>query len=169
MRNHLLAVWIAALAAHAAAANEPKTTPAQAQFFETKVRPVLAERCFRCHGSHKQQNGLRLDSRAALLAGGDSGPAVVPGRPKESRLLRAVNHQGPKMPPGEKLKPEQIAALTEWVTMGAPWPEAQALPAATVNIEEARDTHWAFRPVREPRVPAVKNHAWPATDVDRFI
>src|ERR1700737_532598 len=101
--------------------------PAAAEFFESKVRPILAENCYKCHGPKKQKGGLRLDSSAALREGADSGPIIVLGKPKESVLIRAVNHEGPKkMPPKTKLKPEEIAVLTEWVKRGAPWPEVQS-------------------------------------------
>src|SRR6185503_8440330 len=88
------------------------------------VRPVLVENCQKCHGPAKQWNGLRLDSREALLRGGDSGPAIVPGKPDESRLIRAVRHTDDEfqMPPDSKLKDRQIADLVRWVEMGAPLP-----------------------------------------------
>src|SRR5579872_5725841 len=94
-------------------------TAADSQFFEAKVRPVLVERCFACHSAaaKKQRGGLRLDSRAAAVQGGDTGPAVVPGRPDESLLVKAVRQQDEslQMPPKGKLPPREIAALEEWV------------------------------------------------------
>src|SRR5262245_45883060 len=102
-----------ALGVAASTADEtPKPTSEQVQFFEAKVRPILAERCFKCHGKEKQNNALRLDLAASFKTGGDSGPVVVPGKPEESLLIEAVNHDGLKMPPKEKLKPEEIAVLT---------------------------------------------------------
>src|SRR4051812_17365740 len=106
------------------AAEEARPTPEQVQFFEAKVRPLLINQCQRCHGPEKQNSGLRLDSAAAVRKGGDSGPIVVPGKPGESRLIMAVRRSDDmlKMPPKDPLKPEEVAVLTEWVRMGAPWP-----------------------------------------------
>jgi mono/diheme cytochrome c family protein len=119
----LLAALLAVLATRPGPGAEVAPTPEQVTFFEAKVRPLLAENCVKCHGPDKQKSGLRLDSRAALLAGGDSGPAVEPGNPEESLLIAAIRHDDLlKMPPSKKLAPEQIAALTAWVQMGAPWP-----------------------------------------------
>jgi hypothetical protein len=167
MKHTLLAVSLAGLLGSTAAAGEP--TPEQVQFFESKVRPLLAERCHKCHGPQKQQGGLRLDSAAALRAGGDSGPVIVPGKPQDSLLLRAVNHEGPKMPPKEKLRPEETAVLAAWIKDGAPWPQAHALQPAGLDAARARKTYWAFQPIRKPPVPRVRDAAWPLNDVDRFI
>lgn len=143
--------------------------PAAVQFFEAKVRPILAENCSKCHGREKQKGGLRLDSSAALREGADSGPVIVPGKPIESVLIRAVNHQGPKMPPNNKLKPEDIAALTEWVAKGAPWPETQVVQSAHLDIEKAKRTYWAFQPVKDGPLPKVKHTVWPLNPIDHFI
>jgi hypothetical protein len=95
-------------------------------FFENKVRPILAENCYDCHTA-AEMGGLRVDSRERLLQGGKSGPAVMPGDPEKSLLIQAVRQSGDlKMPKGGKLKPAEIQALTDWVKMGAPWPEAKA-------------------------------------------
>ena len=92
--------------------------------FENEVRPLLAARCYKCHGAKKQESGLRLDEREAALRGGDSGPAVVPGKPEESLLIGAVRHEGDfEMPPDSRLEDEQVAALTRWVARGAHWPD----------------------------------------------
>ncbi len=162
----LCLVVVAALGAGA----EPKPTPDQIQLFESKVRPLLADNCFKCHGAQKQENGLRLDSLAAMKSGGDQGPALVPGKPDESLIIRAINHDGAtKMPPKTKLKDEEIAVLTQWVKIGAPWPETQAVASGRIDIEQARKTYWAFQPLAKPGAPKVKNLAWPKSDVDRFI
>src|SRR5436190_14488641 len=94
------------------------------EFFEKRVRPLLAERCYECHGEKKQKGGLRLDSAAALSRGGDSGPALVPGKPGESRIIKGIAWSDPdfQMPPKNKLSNEEIAMLTDWVKMGAPDP-----------------------------------------------
>src|SRR5690606_35148981 len=101
------------------------TPPEQIEFFEKQVRPVLAEHCYSCHGPEKQKAELRLDSREALLKGSDIGPVVVPGKPEEGSFIKSIRHEGDsKMPEKEdKLSDEKIAALTEWVRMGLPWPE----------------------------------------------
>src|SRR5262245_48135875 len=95
-----------------------------ADFFETRIRPILVANCFTCH-THSKLGGLQLDSRAALLKGGKSGPAIAPGKPEESLLIRAVLQKDAKlkMPMGGRLKDQEIADLTSWVRIGAPWPE----------------------------------------------
>lgn len=140
------------------------------EFFEARIRPVLAENCQSCHGPKKQEAGLRLDSREALLKGSDSGPVIEPGKPEESPLIEAIGHSGPiKMPPKKKLPAQAIADLTQWVGSGAPWPETRGHADGKSKDAEAARNHWAFRPVREPEFPAVKDRAWPATSIDRFI
>src|SRR4051794_38274824 len=113
---------------------------AAADFFETSVRPVLVESCFKCHGPEKQSSGLRLDSREAVLTGGDNGPAVVPGKPAESLLVQAVahTHQELKMPPKKKLPDPAVAAIRRWVELGAPWGTRTARGA---DAGRAR-SHW---------------------------
>src|SRR3954462_15346957 len=115
-------------------------------FFETSVRPVLVDSCIKCHGPDKQSSGLRLDSREAILKGGDSGPAVVPGKPGDSLLVQAVahTHDELKMPPKKKLSDPAVAAIRRWVELGAPWGEPTAGKA---DADRAR-SHWAFEPVR---------------------
>src|SRR5207249_6724314 len=94
----------------------------QIKFFEEKVRPILAENCYKCHGSEKQKGNLRLDVREAVFAGGESGPVIVPGKPDESALVEAIKWQALEMPPTGKLTDSQIATLTEWIRLGAPMP-----------------------------------------------
>jgi hypothetical protein len=144
----------------AARADEPG-----ADFFERKVRPVLAEHCWKCHGPKKESGGVRLDGPQFIKRNVDgSGPVVVPGKPAESRLIRAVRHEGDvAMPPKGKLPAAAIDALAAWVEMGAPWPEAKAKAAADGTA------HWAFRPVKAHPLPAVQDRAWPASPVDHFI
>ncbi len=142
-----------------------------AAFFENEVRPLLVKACQGCHGPGKQQASLRLDSREALMRGGDSGPAVVPGEPKKSLLIQAVAHQGDvRMPPKKKLSDTEIAVLTRWVEMGAPWSgEAAATAIRGGPITAKERAFWSYQPVRNPAVPAVRDVGWPATDIDRFI
>ncbi|HTU27162.1 MAG TPA: DUF1549 domain-containing protein, partial [Pirellulales bacterium] len=137
------------------------------RFFETEVRPLLIEHCQRCHGAKKQEAGLRLDSRQGALTGGDQGPAIVPGKPDDSLMIAAVRHTGElEMPPDDKLSEKQVAALVEWVRLGAPWP-------AEATDEEDRAAawrlHWAFQPVSAPALPVVEDASWERTPIDRFV
>ncbi len=155
----------------AATAAEPAFDAAQLEFFEKSVRPVLAARCVECHGPAKQKGHLRLDHRDFVLKGGDSGPAIAPGQPADSLLVEAVNYASFEMPPTGRLKPEEVAVLTKWVELGAPWPAetaAAAIDPGGFDLE-ARKAHWSFQPIRSVPPPAVQNTAWPADDVDRFI
>ena len=160
----------------------PKLDPApgkaptadQLAFFEKKIRPVLVGKCVECHSAEKNKvkGGLALDSTAGLLKGGDSGPAVVPGKPAESLLIKVIRHVDPdlKMPPKEKLADGVIADFETWVTMGAPAPR-DADPKAVrtgIDIEKGRE-FWAFQPVKKPAVPTVKDATWARTDTDRFL
>src|SRR5439155_6855903 len=135
-------------------------------FFEKNIRPLLMERCFECHSiaSKKIKGGLTLDLREQLLKGGDSGPAIVPGAPEKSLLIKAIRYgdKDLQMPPEHQLPPTEIALLEEWVKMGAPDPRTNnATPA------RATDTgHWAFQPVSDAKIPKVKNARWPSTSVD---
>jgi hypothetical protein len=146
--------------------------PAQSaeDFFERKVRPVLAEHCFSCHGSDKQRGGVRLDAREYLVKVRDEGTLVVPGQPDKSAILRVVKHEGNyKMPPPPKAKlpADVIADLTVWVKQGAVWPASKK---AAVDDGAAWKKHWAFQPVRQPTAPDVKDRAWASTNpIDRFI
>jgi hypothetical protein len=148
---------------HVAAADE---TAAAAQFFEQKVRPILIAHCWDCHGEKKQWGGLRLDSRAALLKGGDSGPAVIPGRAAESLLIRAVRQTDPdlQMPRDGKLTELQIADLVTWVNQGAYLP-----PRAVANRPRGDASHWAFQPVVARTLPAVRERNWPRSGIDSWI
>jgi hypothetical protein len=146
------------------------------EFFEEEVRPLLAERCVRCHGDGASKAGLKLTSRASLLAGGESGPAAVAGQPDESLLIEAVGYQGlPQMPPKGKLSEGEIATLTRWVAMGLPWPDARpeaptgAVAAPPRPITEEQRRFWSFRPVEAVEPPAVKDTAWPRSRIDHFI
>jgi hypothetical protein len=145
-------------------------TAAQLEFFEKEVRPVLADHCYKCHGEKKQKSGLRLDSRAFVLKGGEVGPVVVPGKPEASRLILSVNHVKAKdvyAMPGEdeKLPPKAIAALTEWVRQGLPW------PAETSPVAHDPSKHWAFQTVKAPPVPeaAPADAAKIRQPLDRFV
>ena len=157
----------------------PAAPPAQAnEFFETRVRPLLAANCYACHADAAMA-GLRVDSREALLRGGETGPALVPGDPEKSALLKVVQHaEGfPRMPRGRaRLPAADIEALAQWIREGAVWPAsatdaAAPAPAAAHErtITPEQRAFWSFQPIREPAAPAVQNTAWPRTDIDRFV
>ena len=167
-------VWGLRLMARFSSAGTPETDPVK--FFETSVRPVLAENCFKCHSELKQKGGLRLDSRAAILRGGDSGPAVVPGEPGESLLIQAINHDGFSMPPSGKLKDDERAALSNWVKGGAAWPETghstpkpMSTRSRTRILTDDDRAFWSFQPVRSAAVPEVADGGWSRNPIDRFI
>ena len=142
------------------------------EFFEKKIRPLLADKCYQCHSAEaeKVKGGLVLDTKESLLKGGDTGPALVAGDPEKSLLIKAVRYtdENLQMPPkGKKLSPEQIADLVAWVKMGAPDPRSGQAPIA--KFESSSSRHWAFQPIRQPPFPAVKNARWVSTGMDRFI
>ncbi|WP_439620795.1 PSD1 and planctomycete cytochrome C domain-containing protein [Gemmata sp.] len=141
--------------------------PAAVAFFEKSVRPVLVERCVGCHGAEKAKGELRLDTREGVLKGGSGGPVVVPGKPKDSRLVAAVRHADEELKmPAAKLPDREIAALEKWVELGVPWPEKLALAAPT-DIAAAAAKHWAFKPVVRPAVPG--GAAGFQNPIDRFV
>ncbi|HEV7406835.1 MAG TPA: PSD1 and planctomycete cytochrome C domain-containing protein [Chthoniobacteraceae bacterium] len=156
-------------------AAEPATE--EAAFFEKRIRPLLADHCYKCHSAEaeKVKGGLLLDSRAGLLKGGETRPGIVPGVPEKSLLIAAVNWKDEdlQMPPKKKLTEAQIADLTEWVKMGAPWPggDQTAAPVAKKEfaVTDKDRAHWAFRPVKKPAPPAVKNQGRVANPVDAFV
>jgi hypothetical protein len=167
----LVAAWLAQIALQPGVSlAAPALDPAAVELFERSVRPVLVERCGQCHGDKKQWAGLRLDSRAALLAGGDSGPAIVPGEADAGELLAriATTDDDLRMPPpdsGAPLSAADVAAIRQWVALGAPWP---ASPAA-VDHGAARRHHWAFQPVAMPTPPAVVDARGVRNPVDVFV
>ncbi len=147
----------------------------QVAFFETNIRPLLVEHCYKCHSQQakKVRGGLLLDSRAGWVKGGDTGPAIIPGKPDQSLLIKAVRYQDDvKMPPKGKLTPKQIDLLVQWVRMGAPDPRTEtAAPAVRkpVDVEQGR-SFWAFQPLRTVALPAVNDKVgWCRTPIDHFI
>ena len=148
-------------------------TPADLTFFETNVRPLLAENCYACHGDEKQKGGLRLDSREAILTGGESGAAIVAGNSGDSLLLQAVRYESFEMPPDKKLPDESISVLDEWVRRGAPWPGATAGAAAMKKAErgfsDEERAWWALQPVKVVAPPVDANDHWSRNEIDRFI
>jgi mono/diheme cytochrome c family protein len=178
-------LWLVPLlAAGTALADAPLVDPAGGQFFETSIRPLLAEQCYTCHGPRKQKGELRLDSRAGLMKGGESGPIVVPGHPDQSLMVKAIGYQDAdlQMPPKKKLSERQVTDLARWVQMGAPWPDppggvADATAAPTTNASEAAASSitdadrawWSFQPIRRPVAPEVKHADRVANPIDAFV
>ncbi len=170
-----LTLLITALAAGTSLAAEPD--PAALEFFEKKIRPIFLTHCVECHGK-KEHGGLVLDSREGWMTGGDSGPAVVPGDPEKSLLIRAVRQVDKDllMPPKQKLTATEIADLEAWVKNGAVDPRSTldktndlaARPKYGISLEEGRK-FWSYRPVADPVVPMVQDQTWPRTAVDNFI
>ncbi len=145
------------------------------EFFEKEVRPLFVKHCFQCHSvnAKRLEAGLLLDSRAGQLRGGDSGPAIVPGNAAESRLIQAVRYQDFEMPPKGRLPDKDIETLSRWIEMGAPWPE-EAEPTSnekreTFDLEQRKSEFWLWQPVVDPTPPAVRNAAWPRSQLDRHI
>jgi cytochrome c553 len=170
MRSAPLVVLALVTASLPATAAEPIDN----DYFEKKVRPILVANCVTCHGEKKQKGELRLDAKAAFARGGENGPAVVPGDPGKSRLVKAVRYDDePKMPPKGKLSDADIAVLTEWVRGGAPWPDDGATAqgsAKTFDLQARAKAHWSFQPIRRPAVPDVPNQkAQGANGIDRFL
>ncbi|MGI8980955.1 MAG: PSD1 and planctomycete cytochrome C domain-containing protein [Pirellulaceae bacterium] len=150
---------------------------ADQEFFEKRIRPILAEHCFECHSAKTNplKGGLRLDSRDGLLAGGDSGAAVVAGEPEKSRLIVGVGYESEElqMPPAGKLAVEKVADLQEWVRRGAYFPKSDGgvIAKRVINLDEGRK-HWAFQPAQIaplPPVPEVMNLSWSRQRIDPFI
>src|SRR5262249_17485287 len=137
---------------------------ADESFFELKIRPVLAGTCLPCHGGKKLSHGLRVDSRAALLKGGDSGPALVPGDPEKSLLIQAIRqtHAGIKMPPNKRLAVAVVADFVTWGKQGAPWPRQ------TTGTPFQGKGRWAFQPVK-PVEPPADPQGWAELPIDCFI
>jgi mono/diheme cytochrome c family protein len=182
----LLALALAGATAIAGAQGGELDSTARAareQFFEQNVRPLLVDKCHSCHGDKKQKGGLRLDSLEAILKGGESGPAVVAGKPEESLLVEAVNYQGLEMPPSGKLTPDQVAVIRRWVALGVPWPGRDRAANAPGPANQPRGSQftdsdraiWSLQPVRRPVIPALVdrqgdgNSAWSRNPIDRFI
>ncbi len=157
----LAALAVAALAAPGFAA-EPTPDPAGVEFFEKKVRPLLVDHCYSCHGPKKAMAGLRLDSADAVKKGTDEGPILAPGNPDKSKLVASVKRSGDfPMPPTKPLPPDAVAVFQEWVKIGAPFP---AGGTTTVDPTAVGKSHWAYQPVKEPKVPGTA-----ANPIDSFL
>lgn len=165
MSIRLLVVLMPVMAAVVGAEpSRPLPEPAAHVDFVRDIQPLLRTRCVECHGANKQKAGLRLDGGEAVLRGGDSGPAIVPGKSADSRLIHLVASDDPrkKMPPkGAPLTAVEIGKLRTWIDQGAKWPKDLSIAAG--------DRHWSFQPVKRPTPPGVKNSKWIRNDIDRFI
>ena len=152
----------------------PVLTKPQMDFFETKVRPVLAANCYKCHSAEggKIKGGLLLDTRDGWMKGGDNGKVIIPGDPAKSPLIIAINYKDAdlQMPPkGEQLSAKEIAALTTWVRMGAPDPRIASAGSKLTGMNDKARAHWAYQPVKKPAVPQVKDASWVKSPVDAFV
>jgi hypothetical protein len=157
-------------------------TREQLHLYEAEVKPILARHCLKCHGGGpKIRGGFRLNSRDAVLRGGDLGPAALPGDPAQSLLIKAINYRELEMPPEGKLPAAEIAVLTRWVKEGLPWtPDARLASAPTADRakDKAADNRpakpapvdgWSLRPVHRPAVPRVKRTDWCRTPIDLYV
>jgi Protein of unknown function (DUF1549)/Protein of unknown function (DUF1553)/Planctomycete cytochrome C len=177
--------WLSVIESACAFSGEPDQAgeAVREKFFEQNVRPLLAQNCYACHGEKKQKGGLRLDSIEAILKGGESGPAVVPGKPDESLLVSAINYAGPEMPPSGRLVPEKVAVLTRWVSAGARWPRGDRAAHAVIDSATGAGTRlttadralWSIQPIRMHKPPELASSRdtawsfWPRNPIDRFV
>jgi mono/diheme cytochrome c family protein len=165
---------VGGLIACATVALAATSAPDSADFFETRIRPVLANNCFTCHAA-SQLGGLRLDSREAMLKGGKSGAAIVVGEAEKSLLIQAVRQTNPKlkMPMGGKLKDQEIEDLAAWVKAGANWPVSATPVAAPKSgeyvITPEQRAFWSFQPLKTTPAPTARDVSWAKTDIDRFV
>ena len=161
----LLAAGLVLAAPGAGAAQDPAI-----EQFEKQVRPLLVKHCIKCHGVKKQEGGLRLDSREAILKGGETGPAVVAGKPAESLLLEAVRYESLEMPPTGQLTEQAIGQLENWIAAGVAWPRAsQSIRQSEGSLSAADRRWWAFVPLSKPRPPKVRHDDWSRNEIDRFV
>lgn len=181
LNRHGLLKWLAWLllwgiaSAPGVTAFAEQLTEEQIEFFEKHIRPVLVEHCYGCHSARAEpiRGGLRLDSRAGWLRGGDSGPAIVPGDVEASLLIQAVRYRedSVQMPPNGKLPQEKILLLERWVAMGAPDPrgEGTAEPTRAEVMAEMGRNHWAFRPPKRPQPPNMPDTLWARNALDQYL
>jgi len=169
--------WGSAFAEEAPTPSGSKVSenPEAAAFFENKIRPLLADNCYECHGEEEQESGLRVDSLAGLFEGGEGyGPAIEPGNPSGSILISAVKHQELTMPPEKKLSQHEIDDLVHWIKIGAPWPGAERNQQTrskreTIEITDEDRAWWSYQPIVRPAVPPVGQALETGNPIDRFI
>ena len=155
------------------AAESETISAEQTEFFEKKIRPVLVDHCYECHAADAKsiRGGLRLDNAAAMLNGGDSGPAVAPGEPSEGTLLDALKYETFEMPPRQKLPNSVIQDFEKWIEMGAPDPRTETQPTTAstgIDLDAGRE-FWSFTPIQKQEPPAVGDSNWVRNDIDHFI
>ncbi|MDG1896651.1 MAG: PSD1 and planctomycete cytochrome C domain-containing protein [Fuerstiella sp.] len=171
----LAGLALCACLATSACADDAVPDGAALEFFEKNVRPILVEHCYECHAAGEVNGGLRLDSQAGVMKGGDTGPSLVAGYPEKSLLIEAVRYKNRdlQMPPQNALSPAQVAVLEKWVAMGAPDPRTDAVPDSGtgptgMSIEDGQK-FWSFRPVANPRIPDVSDQSWVRNPIDAFV
>ncbi|MEC9081519.1 MAG: DUF1553 domain-containing protein [Verrucomicrobiota bacterium] len=170
------ATWLVALFGGTTIVTAAEPMPEQLEFFENKIRPILAEHCYKCHStrSKKLKGGLYLDNREQAFKGGESGPSIAPGQADSSLLYRAIlyKEESLEMPPTRKLPDAVIADFKKWIDMGAPWPisnEPQIAKKQGINFEKHRKEHWSLKPINKPTPPDIADSAWPRNPVDHFV
>ena len=178
-RFSLGSVLLLVLSSQSISGQELSASQQDLDFFEKQVRPLFVKQCYECHGpdSDEGEGGLRLDTRKAILQGGKSGPAVIPGKPDQSLLIHAVNHDPAveSMPPNRRLKNEEVAILIRWVKIRAPWPgaglasELKRPEAAETVLSDQQRAFWAFVPPSEPRIPKVRQQSWVVNPIDALV
>ena len=163
-RLSLLTICVSLVATSHLCAETPE------ELFEKQIRPVLATKCIKCHGPKKQEGKLRLDSRAAMLKGGESGPAFVPGKPDESLIVEAMRYESYEMPPTGQLPEKTIAPFVAWIAGNAVWPEHSAEIREVSGLITASDREWwAFQPLEKPQAPQVAGANWGYNEIDQFL
>ena len=168
----------AILAFLSVSALQAQSTPAvnlsaSPDYFESKVRPILANNCYGCH-TNSALGGLRLDSLEAMTKGGAHGSALKPGDPAQSSLITRLKDTDAdlRMPKGGKLKPADIEVLEAWVKAGAVWPKSATVISKSdgkYTITQERRNFWSFQPLKNEPAPAVKDTRWARTEIDRFV
>lgn len=172
-RNEWWPKFLASFAAvllclHGAILSAGELTPQQRDLFEKHARPTLIGQCIKCHGDTKQEGGLRLTSLESLLEGGESGPAIVPGKPDESLLVEALRYESFEMPPTGQLEEKVVVGIVAWIKAGSPWPRGLVLKATPKISEKDRDW-WCYQPIADPAVPEVDDNGWCRNEIDRFV
>ena len=167
----VLMIWLLAASGQICGAEE--ISEQDLKFFESKIRPVLVERCYSCHSAESDELGgkLLLDSREGILQGGESGPAIIPKKPDESLLISALRYDGTEMPPESPLSAAEINHFVEWIQRGAPDPRRSqtAEVAEAPTLELSHEEHWSFFPRVAGALPAVRDQAWVLEPLDQFI
>ncbi len=159
------ATWLLCLHAAILLAEEPS---AQRDLFEIHVRPMLVTHCIKCHGDAKQKGGLRLTSLESLLEGGDSGPAIVPGKPDESLLIEALRYESFEMPPSGQLENKVTDGISAWIEAGSTWPQGIVLKPTPKITDQDREW-WCYQPLGNPTVPDVDDNGWCRNEIDHFV